>query len=299
MIDEADRMMENIAQDWLNILESAVYQGSRTRPGQLTAATANIPAVPLQKLLFSATLSHDPEQLEQLNLFEPKLYRCVVPTDGTYGATGTEAATQSLPTSLTQLYTIVIKNDKPLAVHHILKEKKMKKVLVFTHNNETVHRLALLLANLGHKVGELHSQVVGRKKVLNNLSKGVFNVVVCSDVVARGIDLEDLDAVISYDVPAFVKTYIHRVGRTARAGKEGTAVTLCEENRVKQFQKMLKDSSIAGVQEFPVSSQDLEKYSDKYAESLDKVKEQLQQEVSNPVKNGDQQKKNKFFRKKK
>jgi len=299
VIDEADRMMENIAQDWLNILESAVYQGTRTRPGQLTAATANIPAVPLQKLLFSATLSHDPEQLEQLNLFEPKLYRCVVPTDGSSGATGTEAATQSLPTSLTQLYTIVIKNDKPLAVHHILKEKKMKKVLVFTHKNETVHRLTLLLVNLGHKVGELHSQVVGRKKVLNNLSKGVFNVVVCSDVVARGIDLEDLDAVISYDVPAFVKTYIHRVGRTARAGKEGTAVTLCEENQVKQFQKMLKDSSIAGVQEFPVSSQDLEKYSDKYAESLDKVKEQLQQEVSNPVKNGDQQKKNKFFRKKK
>lgn len=298
MIDEADRMMENIAQDWLNILEGAVYRCTRTRPGQLTVATANVPAVPLQKLLFSATLSHDPEQLEQLNLFEPKLYRCVVPTDVASSNTG-DVSTQSLPTSLTQLYVMVSKNDKPLAVHHILQEKKMKKVLVFTHNNDTVHRLTLLLNNLGHKVGELHSQVLGRKKVLNNLGKGVFNVVVCSDVVARGIDLEDLDGVISYDVPAYVKTYIHRVGRTARAGKVGTAVTLCEENQVKQFQKMLKDSSITGVQELPVSSQDLEIYSDRYKESLDKVKELLQQEASNPVKNGDHQKKNKFFRKKK
>merc|ERR1712112_655168 len=192
VIDEADRMMENIAQDWLNILEGAVYRCTRTRPGQLTLATANVPAVPLQKLLFSATLSHDPEQLDQLNLFEPKLYRCVVPTDVASSNTG-DVSTQSLPTSLTQLYVMVSKNDKPLAVHHILQEKKMKKVLVFTHNNDTVHRLTL---------------------VLNNLGKGVFNVVVCSDVVARGIDLEDLDGVISYDVPAYVKTYIHRVGRT-------------------------------------------------------------------------------------
>ena len=137
---------------------------------------------------------------------------------------------QSLPSSLAQLYAVVAAADKPLAVHQLVTSMQLAKVLVFTHSNDTVHRLALVLAQLGHKVGELHSQVAGsRRKVLAALARGATQVLVCSDVVARGIDLEDLDAVISYDVTAYVKTYIHWVGRTARAGKAGTTVTLCEE----------------------------------------------------------------------
>ena len=136
VIDEADRMMENIAQDWLNILEAAVYTGARRRPGQLTA-------IPLQKLLFSATLSHDPEQLEQLNLFEPKLYRCVVPAP----SLAADPA-QSLPSSLAQLYAVVAAADKPLAVHQLVTSIQLAMVLVFTHSNDTVHRLALVLTQL-------------------------------------------------------------------------------------------------------------------------------------------------------
>ena len=296
VIDEADRMMENIAQDWLNILEAAVYQGKRTRPGLLTAKSAHTPAIPLQKLLFSATLSQDPEQLEQLNLFEPKLYRCVVPVEG---LNDTETA-QSLPTTLTQKYSVVGLADKPLAVHHILSETGMERVLVFTHSNDNVHRLALVLASLGHKTGELHSQVTRRKKVLGGLSKGVYKVVVCSDVVARGIDLEDLDAVISYDVPAYVKTYIHRVGRTARAGKAGTAFTLCDEKQAKPFLKMLRDANVTGCEEKTISSEHLDPLRDEYEKSLVTVKERLQQEkVDQSSRSNDKQKKSKFFRKKK
>ena len=142
----------------------------------------------MQKLLFSATLSHDPEQLEQLNLFEPKLYRCVVPAP----SLAADPA-QSLPSSLAQLYAVVAAADKPLAVHQLVTSMQLAKVLVvFTHSNDTVHRLALAL------VGELHSQVTGsRRKELAALARGATQVLVCSDVVARGIDLEDLDAVIS------------------------------------------------------------------------------------------------------
>ena len=267
VIDEADRMMENIAQDWLNILESAVYTGHRKRPGPLTVLNARTPTIPLQKLLFSATLSHDPEQLEQLNLFEPSLYRCVVPADG-------DTAAQSLPASLTQLYTVCQQGDKPLTLHQVLSQSNIRRALVFTHSNDTVHRLALLLTHLGHSVGELSSEVTGRKKVLAGLSKGLTDVVVCSDVVARGIDLEDLDGVVSYDVPSYVKTYIHRVGRTARAGKAGIAVTLCEGKQEKNFLKMLKDSSITGIEELKITDED-EKVKQSYQEALEKVKEKL------------------------
>lgn len=86
-------------------------------------------------------------------------------------------------------------------IHQVITEQSM--VLVFTHSNETVHRLALVLEQLGHNVGELSSLVKGRKKVLSKLDRGVFDVVVCRDVMARGIDLEGLDGVIFYDVPTY------------------------------------------------------------------------------------------------
>ena len=182
---------------------------------------------------------------------------------------------QSLPSSLAQLYAVVAAADKPLAVHQLVTSMQLAKVLVFTHSNDTVHRLALVLAQLGHKVGELHSQVAGsRRKVLAALARGATQVLVCSDVVARGIDLEDLEAVVSYDVPAYVKTYIHRVGRTARAGRSGLAVTLCEGKQEKNFLKMLKDSSITGIEELKITEEDGE-VRQSYQEALEKVKERL------------------------
>merc|ERR1712029_534832 len=79
VVDEADRVMEDIQNDWLNQVEGAVYSsGKRPRPGPLTVANALKKLVPLQKLLFSATLSQNPEKLEQMNLFEPKLFTSVV-----------------------------------------------------------------------------------------------------------------------------------------------------------------------------------------------------------------------------
>ena len=109
-----------------------------------------------------------------------------------------------------------------------------------------------------------------RRKELAALARGATQVLVCSDVVARGIDLEDLDAVISYDVPAYVKTYIHRVGRTARAGM---AVTLCEKMQVKSFLKMLKEGDISGTQERAVTSEKLQQHRPQYEQSLEAVRE--------------------------
>ena len=96
--------------------------------------------------------------------------------------------------------------------------------------------------------------------------------------MVRGIDLEGLDGVISYDLPTYAKTYIHRVGRTARAGKEGVAVSLCEEKQVKNFLKMVKDAGIEGVEELSISEEKLESWSDKFAECLEVVKDLLQKE---------------------
>jgi len=281
VIDEADRMMENIAQDWLNLLENAVYTEDRPRPSPYLTVASMMDSVnlPLQKLLFSATLSHDPEQLEQLNLFEPKLFRCVVPPkDIVGGSTTGKPGEYTFPAELSQQYVITSAQDRPLMVTLLIRKLKLQRVLVFTHSTESVHRLALLLANLGHATGELHSLVKKRRKVLNQLEAGNLQLVVCSDALARGIDVNDLDGVISYDAPTHLKTYVHRVGRTARAGKVGTAVTLSEEKQVKNFLKMTREGGVNGLAKAEVLDEELDGLREEYKASLEKTKLDLEEE---------------------
>jgi len=280
VIDEADRMMENIAQDWLHALEMAVYTRGRPRPSPyLTVASMrDVVTLPLQKLLFSATLSHDPEQLEQLNLFEPKLFRCVVAPKDIVGGTTGKPGEYALPSELNQQYVISSTQDRPLMVSLLMRRLKLHRVLVFTHSTESVHRLALLLTNLGHATGELHSLVKRRRKVLNQLESGMLQLVVCSDALARGIDVDGLDGVISYDAPTHLKTYVHRVGRTARAGKAGTAVTLSEEKQVKNFLKMMREGGVNGVTKADVREEELEELREEYKVSLEKTKLELEEE---------------------
>ena len=88
-------------------------------------------------------------------------------------------------------------------------------------------------------------------------------MLVCTDALARGIDIGRIDFVISYDCPKFVKTYIHRVGRTARAGQNGRAITLIENNQLKSFKMMLKQvgkNSQLEEEEIKVTEDDVMNY---------------------------------------
>ncbi len=144
VIDEADRVLESVQNDWLRLVEKAVYSSWRKRPGPLNVERVRCCELPLQKLLFSATLSHDPEQLQQLQLFEPKLF----------------ASRSGTPKSLKE--TLVLCTDslkKPQVLYSLIQSRKMKKALVFTKSVEHTHNLALLLKHYGLRVGELSSQV--------------------------------------------------------------------------------------------------------------------------------------------
>jgi len=302
VVDEADRMMDNIAHNWLEVLETSVYTKGRERPGPLTVANMAKMALPLQKLLFSATLSQDPEKLEKLNLFEPKLFRSVVqPKDIkgekvlVVGGEETEACVPrefSTPAELNEFRVSCQTGVKPAMASHIINKLKLKSVLVFVKSNESAHRLALLLSQLGHTTAELSSEIKEkRKKILNQLSSGKISVLVCSDALARGIDLDTLDGVICYDAPPYMKTYIHRVGRTARAGKTGTAVTLLEPKQVKQFSKMLKTCGKDGMEFLEVSEKDLEERNEAYLASVEAVKLLLEEEKKAKSKSGNKSEK--------
>jgi superfamily II DNA/RNA helicase len=95
---------------------------------------------------------------------------------------------------------------------------------------------------------------------------------ICSDLIARGIDLDSVDTVISYDVPLYMKKYIHRVGRTARAGRDGDAYTLVEQQEARHFKEMLRKSGhLSDVKNLKVPRPTLEPFVDDYKTALSEL----------------------------
>jgi ATP-dependent RNA helicase DDX51/DBP6 len=141
------------------------------------------------------------------------------------------------PPGLRELYLECDAQLKPLVVHRLLTSPKYawRRVLCFVSERASSRTLCGVLEKLGDvRVGEFSSLLthVSRRTMLRKFAQGEIDVLVATDAVARGIDVPDINYVVCYDCPRFVKTYIHRVGRTARAGKEGTALTLLAEHEV-------------------------------------------------------------------
>jgi len=178
IIDEADRIMEDIQNDWLSHVEASVYSDGRERPGPLTVAEIKKRKLPLQKLLFSATLSQNPEKLEKMNLFEPKLFTSIVepkdiikidnsddkeiaPPQQINSQNGSEfIGKYTIPAELTELFVRChAALLKPLMLQHLITTKKMNKALVFTNSVENSHKLAIMMQQFGIRAGELSSKV--------------------------------------------------------------------------------------------------------------------------------------------
>ena len=176
-------------------------------------------------------------------------------------------------------------SDKPLAVSCALHTLGLSSALVFTHSNESVERLCLLLQQLGHTAAMLTSAVSGKKRkaLLRKLEAGSIQVLVCSDSLARGIDVASLGGVLSYDAPTHPHSYVHRVGRTARAGSKGTALTICTHSQAKAFGKMVKEAKLGEVEQIDLSA-NIEEKRKLYEEALEttkKILEDKSKELSN------------------
>ncbi len=102
------------------------------------------------------------------------------------------------------------------------------KVMVFVNTKSKVEEIVSTLKKKGYKAEALHGDLkqVSRDKVMNGFKEGISNILVCTDVAARGIDVSDLEAIINYDIPQEQELYVHRIGRTGRAGREGLSITL-------------------------------------------------------------------------
>ncbi|XP_034235606.1 probable ATP-dependent RNA helicase Dbp73D [Thrips palmi] len=293
VIDEADRVLESVQDDWLYHLENHLHPDQTRRVASLTIKDTALRRPPPQKLLFSATLSSDPELLKELNLFQPRLFTSVVVSGSSTEQTEISSFVGkfSTPAEITEQWVLCDPDTKPLYLYSLISEGNWNTVIVFANTIESVHRLAVLMKHLLQDtkgVAEVSSTLthIEREKILKKLVSGSVNVLVCSDAFSRGIDIPNVDCVISYDVPKHLKTYIHRVGRTGRAGRKGTAVSLLVERQKPKFMKMLKDAEKdATVKEKIVDTSSIKALEDVYKSALTSLKEDIMTEQVIKVKN--------------
>ena len=125
---------------------------------------------------------------------------------------------------------VVRRADKPAALGRILDLEDPTSALVFARTRGEVDDLAERLAGHGHDAAALHGGMAQeqRDRVMGRFRDGALDVLVATDVAARGLDIEHVSHVVNYDIPSNPEAYIHRIGRTGRAGREGVAITLVE-----------------------------------------------------------------------
>jgi ATP-dependent RNA helicase DDX51/DBP6 len=235
VMDEADRLMNQHYQGWLETVYSHIQAHT---PVQVPISMQTNPQPYLkrrvQKLLFSATLTRNPAKLSFLQLHDP-LYIAVGSLDSSSQKDQTAPGTFrfTIPPSLKEEYISCSSQDKLLVLLHLLLDRELSSLLIFCKSVVGANRLSKVLELAGK--GQIKASCLSstqspaeRKKILGEFTSGSLNALVCSDLVARGIDIENAQVIVNYDIPPNTVTYIHRVGRTARAGREGTSISLVE-----------------------------------------------------------------------
>ena len=186
-----------------------------------------------QNLLFSATLNEKVEEIHQFLLRDPKVIN-VVPKE------------ENLDQIRQLAYTISEEKKGPL-LRYLIKNEDMQQVLIFTASAYKSEHVADKLHKNGIDARSIHGKKSqhSRKKALEAFKAGKLRVLVATDLLARGIDIDFLPYVINYELPRSPKDYIHRIGRTGRAESNGEAITLIspnEEHHFKVIQKKMKIS---------------------------------------------------------
>jgi ATP-dependent RNA helicase RhlE len=175
-----------------------------------------------QNLLFSATMPHKIRELARTILHQPEEVSISI----------------SKPNEkITQLAYVVYETQKIPLVKYILHQKSFTSVLIFCSSKQSVKQLTRDLKRTNLPVDEIHSDLEQdkREEVLMHFKSGRIQILVATDILSRGIDIDNIGMVLNYDVPHDGEDYVHRIGRTARAAAEGTAITFVSEREQRKL----------------------------------------------------------------
>lgn len=208
VLDEADRLLNMDFEDAIDAI-------LKVMPRERTS------------FLFSATMTNKVAKLQRASLHNP---------------VKVQVGTSKYATvdTLVQQYLFVPEKFKDCYLTYLLTEFTGHSAIVFTAQCATAQRISLVLRHLGFKALPLHGKMPQTKRLgaLNQFKAGGIKILIATDVASRGLDIPLVDLVLNYDIPQHTKDYIHRVGRTARAGHSGRALNLVTQYDVEQYQKI-------------------------------------------------------------
>lgn len=208
ILDEADRMLDMGFSDDIKTIASKLPKTCQT-------------------IMFSATMPEKIEELAKTLLKNPVEIKLAV----------------SKPAEkIKQEAYVCYETQKMTIIKDIFKAGDLKRVIVFSGSKFKVKQLAASLQQIGVNCGAMHSDLeqAERDDVMFKFKSGQYDVLVATDIVARGIDIDDIEMVINYDVPHDTEDYVHRIGRTARANRDGRAITFVSEEDQYWFQQIEK-----------------------------------------------------------
>ncbi|MBI5218903.1 MAG: DEAD/DEAH box helicase [Bacteroidia bacterium] len=203
ILDEADRMLDMGFYD--DILRIISYLPEKR-----------------QTLLFSATMPHKIRDLARKILKFPAEISLDI---------------SKPPEKILQIAYVVYDSQKIPLIKHLLKDKLIRSVLIFCSTKINTKKLGRELKQSGLAADAIHSDLdqATREKILLSFKNRKLHILVATDILSRGIDIEDIDLIINFDVPGDGEDYIHRIGRTARAEADGVAITFINEKEQRQF----------------------------------------------------------------
>jgi len=256
VLDEADRMLD---MGFINDVKKIIAMLPKQK----------------QTLFFSATMPNEIQKLSDTLLHQPTKI-VVTPVSST-----AERIEQSV--------FHVAKEDKNQLLLHVMKEYKINSALVFTRTKHGADKVVKYLAKVNISAEAIHGNKSqnARQRALNNFKEGKIKVLVATDIAARGIDIDKLEYVINFDISNLPETYVHRIGRTGRAGKEGEAFSFCDpEERayLKELEK-LTNQKIPVNENHPFALKDYSFIPPAKKENKGKPARQQQRNFARPKKN--------------